>query len=142
MFIKQISVFAENRTGAISEITEVLLQSQVNIRALCIADTSDFGVVRLIVDKMDEALAALRSKGMTVVETDVIAVSVADQPGGFHGALLALGRGGAFVEYAYAFVAPRSGEATVILRCREQEDAARQLLAAGYRLLSQSDVSC
>lgn len=142
MFIKQISIFAENRVGSITEITAALLEAGVSIRALCIADTSEFGIVRLIVDRIDAALDILRGKGLTVVETDVIAVSVADRPGGFHEALEALNRGGSFVEYAYAFVAPRTGEATVILRCREQAEAANQLRAAGLRLLSQADVSC
>ena len=140
MFIKQISIFAENRTGAIMEITAALRDANVNIRALSIADTTDFGIVRLIVDKTDEALNALRNQGVTVVETDVIAISVGDAPGSFHQALEALQAGDIMIEYSYAFVAPIGGGATVILRCREQEQAAQLLENKGLRLLEQSDI--
>ncbi|MCL1829677.1 MAG: ACT domain-containing protein, partial [Oscillospiraceae bacterium] len=81
MFISQISVFAENRNGAILEVAGVLKDANINIRALSIADTADFGIVRLIVDKTEEALKALRAQDMTVSETKVVGVSVADSPG-------------------------------------------------------------
>ena len=141
MFIKQISIFVENRNGAILEITAALRDAGVNIRALSIADTSDFGVVRLIVDKTDEALKSLRNEGMTVSVTEVIAVSVGDTPGSFHTALEALYEGAVMIEYSYAFVAPVGGGATVILRCREPELAADLLQKKGLRLLCQSDVN-
>ena len=141
MFIKQISVFVENRNGAIMEITSALRDADVNIRALSIADTSDFGIVRLIVNKTDEALKALREENMTVSVTDVIAVSVGDTPGSFHMALEALYDGSVMIEYSYAFVAPVGGGATVILRCREPDLAADLLQKKGLKLLSQADVN-
>ena len=141
MFIKQISIFTENRNGAIMEITGILAGADINIRALSIADTSDFGVVRLIADKPVEAIAALKAKDMTVIETDVISISVGDTPGSFHKALEALFKGAVMVEYAYAFVAPIGGGATVILRCREQEKAIELLSHDGVRILSQDEVS-
>lgn len=141
MFIKQISIFAENRNGAIMEITAALRDVNVNIRALSIADTTDFGIVRLIVDKPDDALEALRAKNMTVAETDVIAISIGDEPGSFHQALEALYDGAIMIEYSYAFVAPVGGGATVILRCREQEQAVELLKKKGLRLLVQSDIN-
>ena len=141
MFIKQLSIFAENRTGSIMEITAALRDADINIRALSIADTADFGIVRFIADKNEEAVAALRDRGMAVLETDVIAVSVGDTPGSFHVALEALYEGDVSIEYAYAFVAPVGGGATVILRCREQEKAAELLLGRGLKLLKQSEVS-
>ncbi|MFB0921002.1 MAG: acetolactate synthase, partial [Oscillospiraceae bacterium] len=101
MLLKQISVFAENRRGAIMDITGVLFNAGVNLRAISIADTTDFGVVRLIVDKRKEALAALRENGMTVKETDVVALAVDDTPGAFHNALKALTESGVMVEYSY-----------------------------------------
>ena len=141
MYIKQISIFAENRTGSMMEITGALLQAGVNIRALSIADTTDFGIVRLIVDKTEAAVTALRAHSMTVTETDVIAISVDDTPGGFHAALVALSDGGVMIEYTYAFVAPIHGGATVILRCREPARAVEILRERGIRLLTQGDVS-
>lgn len=140
MFIKQISIFAENRNGAIMEITAALQDADINIRALSIADTTDFGIVRLIVDKTEAALEALRAREMTVVETEVVAVSVDDTPGSFHKALEALYDGAVMIEYSYAFVAPVGGGATVILRCREQEKAARLLESRGLKLLKQEEV--
>ena len=141
MFIKQISVFAENRNGAIMEITDALRRADVNMRALSIADTLDFGVVRLIADKPYDAMEALRRERLTVAETDVIAISVDDTPGGFHVALEALYKGEVMIEYSYAFVAPVGGGATVILKCREPEKAVELLREGGVRLLSQEDVS-
>ncbi|HHU22820.1 MAG TPA: hypothetical protein GXZ52_05305 [Clostridiales bacterium] len=142
MFIKQISIFVENRGGAIMEVTAALKAANINIRALCIADTQDFGIVRLIVDKTEAAIKALRAQDMTVVETDVLALSVEDTPGAFHVALEALYEGAVMIEYCYAFVAPVGGGATIILRCREQEAAAKLLTERGLKLLSQEEVSC
>lgn len=135
MFIRQISVFAENRTGAILEITAVLKDANINIRALCIADTADFGVVRLIVDDTDKALEALRSHSLTVLETPVMAIKIDDDPGAFHGILEALYEKVITVEYSYAYVSPTSG-AVVIMKCRKQEAAAELVQAHGYTLLS------
>lgn len=141
MFMKQISIFVENRNGAIMDVTRALKDADINIRALSIADTADFGIVRLIVDKTDEALRVLRERGMTVGETDVIAVSVGDTPGSFHEALTALYDGEIMIEYSYAFVAPVGGGATVILRCREQEKALELLREKGLRVLTPGDIS-
>ena len=140
MFIKQTSIFIENRNGAIMEITGVLRRADVNMRALSIADTIDFGVVRLIADKPEIAVEALRREKLTVVETDVIALSVDDTPGGFHIALEALYNGEVMIEYSYAFVAPVGGGATVILKCREPEKAVELLKASGVKILSQDEI--
>jgi len=140
MLLKQISVFAENRRGAIMDITGVLLKAGVNIRAISIADTTDFGVVRLIVDKRKEALAALRENGMTVKETDVVALAVDDTPGSFHEALKALTDSGIMVEYSYGFVSPIGDGATIILKCDDQEKALGCLTAKGFKLLTAEDV--
>ncbi|MEF9971945.1 MAG: ACT domain-containing protein [Oscillospiraceae bacterium] len=140
MLLKQISVFAENRRGAINDITGVLLEAGINIRALSIADTTDFGVVRLIVDKRKDALAALRDRGMTVIETDVVALSVDDAPGSLHNALTALTADNIMVEYSYGFVTPIGGEATVILKCDDQPKAIESLTSRGFKLLTADDV--
>ena len=141
MFISQISVFAENRNGAILEVAGVLKDANINIRALSIADTADFGIVRLIVDKTEEALKALRAQDMTVSETKVVGVSVADSPGSFHEVLFALFEADIAIEYAYAFAAPAGGGANVILRCKRQEKAAEHLSKRGLKLLTQEEIS-
>lgn len=140
MLLKQISVFAENRHGAIRDITGVLSGADINIRALSIADTTDFGVVRLIVDKRKDALAALHSNGMTVIETDVVALAVDDTPGAFHEALSALTDSNIMIEYCYGFVSPKAGSATVILKCDDQEKALGCLTAKGFKLLTADDI--
>lgn len=140
MFIKQISIFVENRNGAIMDVTAALKAAEINIRALSIADTTDFGIVRIIVDDTDKAISVLRGEQMTVTVTDVIAISIGDTPGCFHEALVALYEGEIMIEYSYAFVAAVGGGATVILRCREQDKAARLLSERGLRLLEQREV--
>ncbi|MEG0035087.1 MAG: ACT domain-containing protein [Oscillospiraceae bacterium] len=140
MLLKQISVFAENRYGAIKEITGVLFNAGVNIRALSIADTTDFGIIRLIVDKRKEALTALRDNGNTVIENDVVALAVDDAPGSFHNALSALTDSNIMVEYSYGFVSPVGGGATIILKCDDQEKALGCLTAKGFKLLTADDI--
>ena len=140
MLLKQISVFVENRHGAILDITGVLLNAGVNLRAISIADTTDFGVVRLIVDKRKEALAALRENGMTVKETDVVALVVEDTPGAYHSALSALTESNIMVEDCYGFVSPINGGATIILKCDDQEKARGCLTAKGFKLLTTNNL--
>ena len=84
MQVEQISVFLENKSGRLSEVTGILAETRINIRALALADTSDFGVLRLIVDDNEKAVSALKKNGITVGKTDVVAVEVADRPGGLH----------------------------------------------------------
>ncbi len=140
MLLKQISVFAENRKGAIRDITGVLYRAGVNLRAITIADTTDFGVVRLIVDKRKTALNALREAGMTVKETDVIALEADDKPGTFHAALTALTDNDIMVEYSYGFVSPVGDGATIILKCDDQVKAIKCLEEKGFKLLTADDV--
>ena len=140
MLLKQISVFAENRHGAIRDITAVLAKADVNIRAMYIADTADFGIVRMIVDKRGEALSALRENGMTVKETDVLALAVPDRPGAMYEALSALAESEGMIEYSYGFVSPVGGGATCILRCDDQEKALGCLSSKGFKLLTADDI--
>ena len=136
MLIKQISVFVENRPGRLYEITGVLREAGVDIRALTIADTTDFGILRLIVDDPDKAKVALRGAGLTVTITNVIGVRLPDSPGGLCGALGALREAGVSVEYCYAFISHSSDDAHVILRVDNEQEAIRALSAAGYGFLS------
>ena len=139
MTIYQISVFVENRLGRLSEITGVLAKESIDIRALSIADTSDFGILRLIVDKPDRAVQALREAGITVSKTEVVAVRLNDRPGGLHEALVKLGENGITVEYVYAFIT-KSEDAYVILRVEDNQKAAEVLRTGGYEILNDSDI--
>jgi hypothetical protein len=136
MLVKQLSIFLENRSGRLSEVTKVLGKENVNIRALSLADTSDFGILRLIVDRPDEAYHILRQGGFTIRETDVLAVEVADQPGGLARVLDRFASSGVNVEYMYAFVEKSGDQAIMIFRVEDPEQAAELLTEGGVRLLS------
>ena len=102
--IKQLSIFVENKAGRLAEITAVLADAGIDIRALSVADTTNFGILRLIVDKPDEAERILREAGLTVSLTGVIAVGIPDRPGGFAAAMRALADASIDIEYMYAFI--------------------------------------
>jgi len=127
MTAKQLSIFLENRSGRLHEVTDVLGKAGINIRALSLADTSDFGILRLIVDKPDEAYRILRDSGFTVKESDVLAVEVSDQPGGLAKVLEIFRDGGINVEYMYAFV-EKSGENAIVIFRTEDIKRSSQLL--------------
>ena len=131
--IKQLSIFVENKAGRLAEITAELAKAGVDIRALSVADTTNFGILRLIVDKPDEAERILREAGLTVSLTGVIAVGIPDQPGGFAAAMKALAAAGVGVEYMYAFISRDEGRACVILRfTQEDTDKAVAALQAAH----------
>ena len=123
MQIQQLSIFVENKSGRLAEITEILGQAGVDIRAISVADTSDFGILRLIVDKPKEAVEALRAANLTVSLTSVIAVGIDDKPGEFAKAMRVLADGEIGVEYMYAFISRDKGKAYVILRVLESDKA-------------------
>lgn len=123
MKVEQISIFIENKSGRLAEVTQALGDSQVNIRALSLADTSDFGILRLIVDKTDLAKEALKKRGFTVNKTVVVAVEVPDHPAGLASILTILDTGTVNVEYMYAFVERCGGNAVIIFRFDDPEAA-------------------
>ncbi|MEJ2698705.1 MAG: ACT domain-containing protein [Desulfuromonadales bacterium] len=135
MKVEQISIFIENKSGRLAEVTRVLGEAGVNIRALSLADTSDFGILRLIVDKTDPAKRALKERGFTVNKTEVVAVEVPDRPLGLSGILLILDRAGVNVEYMYAFVERCGDNAVIIFRFDNPEEAIRVLLKNGIAVL-------
>ena len=141
MTVNQLSVFVENKQGRLSEITSILQQKAVDIRALSIADTTHFGILRLIVDRPAEAETALKEAGFTVSLTPVIAIGVADRPGGLAGALALLRDGGISVEYMYAFISRRKDAAFVILRVDDNPKAAELLQQGGYTVLREDEVA-
>jgi len=123
MYIEQISVFLENKSGRLAEVTGILAESNVNIRALALADTSEFGVLRLIVDDNQRAISALKAQGFAAGKTNVVAVEVDDRPGGLHAILSLLHQNRINVEYMYAFVRQTGQRAIMIFRLSQPEKA-------------------
>ena len=140
MLVKQISVFLENKEGRVAQVTQILSESDINIRALSIADTTEFGILRLIVDKPELAENALKADGFTVGITEVIAVSIKDEPGGLAKALKMLHDDKISVEYIYAFISKTSHKANVILRVEDCKRAIESLEAGGFFVLKASEV--
>ena len=129
MKVEQISVFLENKAGRLAEVTNTLASNKINIRALSLADTTDFGILRLIVDDSEKAKSVLKDQGFTVGKTNVVAVEVVDEPGGLNHILNTLGDNDINVEYMYAFVMPGSKNATLIFRF-DKTDQAVEVLSA------------
>ena len=135
MKVEQISIFIENKSGRLAEVTRVLGDAGVNIRALSLADTSDFGILRLIVDRTDLAKSALKAQGFTVNKTEVVAIEVPDRPKGLFGILQVLDQGAVNVEYMYAFVERCGENAVIIFRFDNPEEAVRLLVQHGFTVL-------
>ena len=140
MKVEQISVFLENKAGRLAEVTRVLGEAGVNIRALSLADTTDFGILRLIVDKYEVAREVLKSKGFTVGKTEVVAIEVPDRPGGLASVLNVLAQAGVNVEYMYAFVQHSGKNAVIIFRFDNLEDAISILQKEGIHIYKGEEV--
>jgi len=135
MKVEQISIFLENKPGGLSSVTKALRDANINIRALSLADTSDFGILRLIVDNVVKAKEVLNNSGFAVGKTHVVAVEVPDRPGGLYSILDLLTGKGVNVEYMYAFV-ERSGEnAVIIFRFDATDEAITVLQNGGFTVL-------
>ena len=128
MKVEQISIFVENKPGTLEHATRILKEANINIRTLSIADTSDFGIVRLIVNDVALANKVLRENGFSVSRTPVVAVEVPDRPGGLHSILTVLKEYKINIEYLYAFV-EKSGQNAVIIFRFDDADAAISVLA-------------
>jgi hypothetical protein len=135
MKVEQISIFIENKSGRLAEVTSILGNAGVNIRALSLADTSDFGILRLIVNDRDKAMAVLKERDFTVSRTEVVAVEVPDKPGGLASILKSLDNEKINVEYMYAFVERCGDNAVIIFRFDETEKAIATLSAKGLNIL-------
>jgi len=141
MLVKQVSVFLENKSGRIFEVADTLGRNGIDISALSIADTTDFGIMRLIVNQPEKALEVLKKDGFTVSSTEVIAVEVPDQPGGLALALKILNNAGISIEYLYAFTAKMGVEgALVMFRVEEPTKAIEALEKNGINVLSGQEV--
>ncbi len=140
MRVEQLAVFLENKSGRLAEITSILAENTVNIRALSVADTADFGILRLIVDDVEGAKKVLKENRFTVAKTDVVAVEVADRAGGLASVLKTLDASSINVEYMYAFVNKSGENAVLIFRFNEMDKAIQELLGDGFTLLTDKQV--
>lgn len=138
MAVDQISVFLENETGGLADAVDVLARSGIDIRAMALADETDFGILRLIVNDSEGAARALKEAGFAVRKTPVVAVLIPDRPGGLATTLAALR--GIAVEYMYAFVRKSGENAMVVFRFEDVETAVETLRRAGARILDAEDV--
>ena len=135
MIVKQVSVFLENRAGRLAEVTGILAAHDINIRALSLADSADFGILRLIVDDVERAKDILKKEGLTMGETDVVAVEVPDRPGGLAHLLQVFKDENVNVEYMYAFVKAPSESAVMIFRFEDPQRALKALQGKGIRTI-------
>ena len=135
MKVEQISIFIENKSGRLSEVTAILFESKINILALTLLDTSDFGVMRLIVDKTEQAVRSLKDNGFTVSKTEVVAVQVSDRPGGLHHILSIIKEAGINLEYMYDYVRHINNDAILIIRFDDMENAVQALRDHGVRVI-------
>ena len=133
MIIKQLSVFLENKQGRMCAVADLLAQNNINIRALSLADTTEFGILRLIVDKPEEGKKILSEAGIVVRVTNVLSLTMEDAPGGMLGVLRLLAESGIGVEYMYAFAGKTDGEAFMIIQTEEPEAAESILQRGGFR---------
>ena len=140
MAIRQLTIFVQNSQGAIVSITEALAANQVNIRALSIAETEDFGILRLIVNDEKTAQKTLSDAGYLIKVTEVVGVKIGDAPGKLTGALDVLDKAGINLEYLYAFMARTEKHAYVVLRVEDNAATEAALEAAGYHLITDADI--
>lgn len=136
MFVKQISVFVENKSGRLAKIAKALGDNNIDIQALCVADTTDFGILRLIVNSPLEAVRILKEQGLTVRETEVIAVAIDDRPGGLAKVLSILDKHEIAIEYMYAFTEKKLDSAMVILRVEDNRGAVKTLTENGVEVIA------
>ena len=140
MLIKQISIFVENKPGRLSAITKLLSDNGIDIRALSVADTKDFGILRLIVNNPDKACEVLKKADCTVSLTNVIAIGIHDKPGGLAVAMECLYAANISVEYMYAFISKSEDQAYVILRVENNDKAVEALKENNFTILKAEEV--
>lgn len=140
MFIKQLSIFVENRKGGLAEILSELGEKGIDICALALADTTDFGILRLIVNDSARAEEILREHGVAVKINNVLGIAVDDRPGGLSAALAVLNNAGLAIEYMYAFVGDNDRHAMVVLRTDDDQKALQVLASEGVSILSEEDL--
>lgn len=141
MEVKQISVFVENKAGKLAELTEYLHKQNIDMRALSIAETQDFGIVRMIVDDAYATSCTLKEAGYVASITPVLAVEIPDEPGSLFQILKVLGEGGVNLEYMYAFLTRKEATAYMVLRVEDNGKAADILSRKGIHTISQDAIA-
>lgn len=132
MIIKQMSIFVENKPGRLAEITNIIAKNNINIKALSVADTTNFGILRIIVDNPEEVERVLKDAGLTVSITSVITACIHNRPGGLAEVLTLLADNDITIEYMYAFIAKSENEAYVVMRIEDEEKAVNILKGSGF----------
>jgi len=138
--LKQISVFVENRRGKLAEITEILAKNDIDLRALSLSDTSEFGLLRLIASKPDKAFEVLKEAGMMVRVNEVVAVGVTDMPGAFAKASKLIADVGVNLEYLYALSSRNNNEAVIIMRLDQPGEGLTALRNGGFRIIGPDEI--
>ena len=141
MTINQISIFIENRKNALAEFTNVLATHNINMRAMSLADTSDFGIARIIVDNVEQVMGALERSHYIVKSTPVIAVEIPDEPGSLNKILKILADNGRNVEYMYGFTGRKTNSAYMIIRCTDVPETEKVCEKNGIRMISQKELA-
>jgi hypothetical protein len=141
MAIKQLTVFVQNKKGTVVSVTDILSKNNINLRALSIAETQDFGILRLIVNDEKAAEAVLRENGYLIKVIDVVGVKIGDAPGKLTEALDVLDKADINVEYLYAFMARTEKHAYVVLRVEDNTVAESVLTGAGFKMISEADIN-
>ncbi len=141
MSIRQISVFVENKQGSLVKITDVLAKENIDLRAMSIADTQDFGILRLIVSDTDRALEVLRRENCIVTVTDVVGARLRNEPGALATVVKVLSEGGINMEYMYAFNGATPHHAYMVLRVDDNEKVEQLLLQSGIKSITEAQVS-
>ncbi len=139
MSVKQISIFIENKKGKLAEATRYIAENKINLRALSIADTQDFGILRIICEEPEKAEEILKEGGYITTATSVLAAAISDEPGSLAAILEVLSDANVVVEYTYAFLSAKSG-AYMIFRVDDNQSAAAALAGAGIKTANQSDL--
>ena len=141
MTIKQLTVFVKNSKGSLVDLSNLLAQNNINIRALSVAETQEFGILRLIVNNVEKATKVLEENSYLIKAVDVIGIKISDKPGGLAKALSALDKANINVEYMYAFMMCCENGAYVVIRVADNNAAKIALENAGLELMSEEDVS-
>ena len=141
MAIKQLTVFVQNKKGTVVSVTDILSKNNINIRALSIAETQDFGILRLIVNDEKTAEKVLSENGYLIKVIDVVGVKIGDAPGKLTAALDVLEKGNINVEYLYAFMARTEKHAYVVLRVEDNSVAEAALTGAGFKMITEADIN-
>ena len=140
MAVKQVSIFIENKEGRIKKAIDILAKENINIRALSIADTEKYGILRLIVSDNEKAITALEDNGFIVKENEVILLAIPDKPNGLNSTLEVFDEKGINLEYLYAFVSNKTDEAIVVMRLEDMEKAIKTLNENNIKVLDSDDI--